>query len=157
VILQKTEQRAVEKSDYFLTEIVEAGLILTGTEIKSLRAQSPNIRDAFVEITGARGTSLEAWLVNAHIPPYAHGNIWNHDPLRRRKLLLHRHQLEQLFGATIEKGMSIIPTRLYLKKGNAKIEIALARGKKKHDKREDIKRKTAEREMSQALKASRSR
>jgi SsrA-binding protein len=136
------------RSNFQIEEIVEAGLVLTGTEIKSLRAQSPNIRDAFVEVT----PEMQAWLVNVHIAPYTHGNIWNHEPLRRRKLLLHRHQIQKLFGAVIQKGMTIIPTRIYLKKGRAKVELALARGKKKHDKRETIKEKSAAREMDQALK-----
>lgn len=139
------------RSNYAIEETFEAGLVLTGTEVKSLRGQSPNLRDAFVEVTG-RVPSLEAWLVNAHIAPYSHGNIWNHDPLRRRKLLLQRHQIHQLHGAITQKGCSIIPTRMYFKKGIAKIEIGVGKGKKKHDKREDIKKKTMEREMDQAKK-----
>jgi SsrA-binding protein len=141
-------------SNYFISEVVEAGLVLTGTEIKSLRAQSPNLRDSFVEI-GSRGGSLEAFLVNAHIAPYSHGNIWNHDPLRRRKLLLHARQIERLHGAITREGYAAIPTRIYLKKGRAKIELGLGKGKKKFDKRQDLKRKSAEREMEQAIKARR--
>ena len=145
------------KQNYQWLELVEAGLVLTGTEIKSIRNQSPNLRDAFVEITGqgaSRG-KLEAWLLNMHVGPYSHGNIWNHEPLRRRKLLLHRHQIEKIFGAITQKGLTAIPTRLYFKGGMVKAEIAIARGKKAEDKRDDIKRKTAEREMEQALKQSR--
>lgn len=141
------------RSNYFLEEFLEAGMALTGTEIKSLRTQAPNLRDAFVEVRSARGgKSFEAWLLNAHIAPYSHGNIWNHDPLRQRKLLLHAHQLSKLHGAIIQKGMSLVPTRMYFKKGRAKIEIALGKGKKKHDKREDLKKRAHVREMDQARK-----
>ena len=142
------------KQNYEWIELVEAGLVLTGTEIKSIRAQSPNLRDAFVEVQ-ARGPKLEAFLVNAHVAPYSHGNIWNHEPVRRRKLLLHRHQIERLFGAITQKGLTCVPTRMYFKKGLAKVELALARGKKKEDRREDIKKRSADREMEQALKKSR--
>ena len=141
-------------ANYFISEVVEAGLVLTGTEIKSLRAQSPNLRDAFVEVS-SRGSSLEAYLVNAHIAPYSHGNIWNHDPLRRRKLLLHSHQVERLHGAIIREGYAVIPTKIYLKKGRAKVELGLGKGKKKCDKRQDLKKKSAEREMEQAVKRAR--
>jgi SsrA-binding protein len=139
------------RSNYFVQEVVEAGMILTGTEIKSLRSAAPNLRDAFVEVLG-KSAALEAWLVNAHIAPYSHGNIWNHDPLRRRKLLLHRHQIDRLYAAIIRDGMTVIPLRMYFKKGMAKIEVALAKGKKKHDKRQTMKEKSAKREMDQAIK-----
>jgi len=141
-------------SDYFIDEIVEAGMVLTGTEIKSLRAAAPNLRDAYVEVSGRAG-SMEAWLVNVHIGPYSHGNIWNHEANRRRKLLLHRHQIDKLFGAIKMEGRTVVPTRLYLKGGKAKIELALGRGKKKHDKRQDLKARSARDEMDQAMKASR--
>lgn len=140
--------------NYFISEVVECGMVLTGTEIKSIREQSPNLRDAYVEIR-PKGKTLEAWLYNAHIAPYTHGNIWNHEPLRKRKLLLHHEQIERLFGETTQKGMTLVPTRMYFKKGLAKIELGIGKGKKKQDKREDIKRKTAEREMDQAMKHSR--
>jgi SsrA-binding protein len=149
------------RGNYSIDEIVEAGLVLTGTEIKSLRAQSPNLRDAYVDMRGLAGQErnatrvMEAWLVNLHIAPYSHGNIWNHDPLRPRKLLLHRHQLEKLFGAVTQKGVTIIPTRMYLKKGRAKVELGLGRGKKKHDKRQDLKKKAHDREIDLAMKKSR--
>jgi SsrA-binding protein len=142
------------RSDYFIQELVEAGLVLTGTEIKSMRGQSPNLRDAFVEVNGRAGAQ-EAWIVNLHIAPYSHGNIWNHEERRRRKLLLHRHQIDKLFGAIRRDGMTVVPTRLYFKKGRAKIELAVARGKKKHDKRQDLKKKSAEREMDIATKRGR--
>lgn len=143
------------RGDFFLTETVEAGIVLTGTEIKSLRVQSPNIKDAFVEVLSHNKQPVEAWLVNSHIAPYTHGNRWNHEPLRRRKLLLHRHQLNKLFGAVIQQGMSIVPTRMYFTKGRAKIEIALAKGKKKHDKRRDVEKRSADREVAAAMKKSR--
>jgi len=140
-------------SNFFIEECVEAGLILTGTEIKSLRAASPNLKESFVEVLKDRGSdALGAWLVNAHIAPYKHGNIWNHEPLRRRKLLLHFHQIEKLFGAITQKGMTVVPTRMYFKKGRAKLEIGIAKGKKKHDKRQAMKEKTADREMKRAMK-----
>ena len=141
------------RTRYFLEEFVEAGIVLTGIEIKSIRAQSPNMRDAHVEVRPTKA-SLEAWLHNVHIGPYSHGNIWNHDPVRKRKLLLHRHQIQKLFGATVQKGMTIVPTRMYFKKGRAKIELALAKGKKAHDKREDIKKRSADREIDRAMKHS---
>jgi SsrA-binding protein len=143
------------RANYFIEEVVEGGLVLRGTEAKSLRNQAPNLRDAFVEVTSNRG-GFEAWLVNAHIGPYSHGNIWNHESMRKRKLLLHRHQLEKLHGAVIQKGMTIVPIRMYFKKGIAKVEIGLGKGKKQYDKREDIKRKSAEREMDQIRKKMRS-
>jgi len=143
------------RSDYFIEEVLEAGLMLTGTEIKSLRAASPNIREAFVEVRATPGRPTEAWLLNCNIAPYSHGNIWNHEPKRRRKLLLHRHQIEKLFGAVIQKGMTIVPLRMYFSKGIAKIEIGLGKGKKKHDKREDMKKKSAQREIDLAKKRSR--
>lgn len=139
------------RQNYFLEEFVEAGMVLTGTEVKSLRNQSPNLRDAYVEVR-QMGSKFEAWLTNAHIAPYTHGNIWNHDPLRKRKLLLHMHELEKLYGAITQKGLTIVPTRMYFKNGKIKIEVALGRGKKKHDKRETLKAKSAEREMDQAMK-----
>jgi SsrA-binding protein len=148
------------RGDYFLDEFVEAGIVLQGTEIKSLRTQSPNLKEAFVEITHKKrgeqnAPTLEAWLVNFHIAPYSHGNIWNHEPRRRRKLLLHVHQIRKLFGATTQEGKTIIPTRLYFVKGRVKVEIALAKGKKKGDKREDQKKRSQNREIEQAMKRSR--
>jgi SsrA-binding protein len=146
------------RSDYFIQEVVEAGIQLTGTEVKSIRAQSPSLKDAFVDIqssSGEKNGALEAWLVQAHIAPYSHGNINNHEPLRRRKLLLHRHQINRLFGSITQDGLTLIPLRMYFKKGHVKMELALAKGKKKHDKREDIKKRSAEREMDQARKRSR--
>lgn len=146
------------RQNYFIDEVIEAGLMLTGTEVKSLRAQSPNLRDAFVEARVPKGSgALEAWLLNAHIAPYTHGNIWNHEPNRKRKLLLHRHQIESIFGSITQKGLSAIPTRMYFVKGRVKIEIGLGRGKKKHDKRQAQKSKSADREMRQAKKTDKRR
>lgn len=142
-------------SNYHITEVVEAGMVLTGTEIKSMRAQSPNLRDGFVEVNSHGKGQLEAWLVNVYIGPYSHGNIWNHEGLRRRKLLLHRHQIDRIHSALIKESANCIPIKIYLKKGRAKIEIAIGKGKKKYDKRQDLKKKSADREMEQALKKSR--
>jgi SsrA-binding protein len=139
------------KANYQIQEIVEAGLVLTGTEAKSLRTQAPNLRDAFVDIR-PRGKGFEAWLMNTHIGPYSHGNIWNHEATRSRKLLLHAHQIDKLYGAVIQKGMTIVPIRMYFKKGRAKIELGLGKGLKKYDKREEIKKKTVERELDQEMK-----
>jgi SsrA-binding protein len=142
------------RSNYFIEEELEAGLVLTGTEIKSIRATAPNLRDAYVEVRGKVG-ALEAWLLNAHIGPYSHGNIWNHEALRRRKLLLHRHQIDRLYGAITQKGKTVIPLRMYFKGGLAKVELGMGKGKKKHDKREDLKKRSADREMDQARKSAR--
>ena len=141
------------KGGYTLHESVEAGLVLTGTEIKSIRSQSPNLKDSYVEISN-RGGALEAWLVNTHIAPYANGNVWNHEPLRRRKILLHRHQIKKLFGSITQDGMTVIPTRMYFKMGMVKIEVAIAKNRKAHDKRQAIKEKSAEREIAKAMKHS---
>jgi SsrA-binding protein len=139
------------RSDYHIEEVVEAGIQLTGTEVKSLRTQSPNLKDSFVDIRPL-GNRLEAWVMNLHIGLYSHGNIWNHETKRRRKLLLHRYQIERMFGAVTQKGLTIIPLRMYFKKGLAKLELGLGKGKKKYDKREDLKKKSAEREMDLARK-----
>lgn len=142
----------VARSNYHIDEVVEAGMVLTGTEVKSLRMQSPNLRDAFVDVV-QKSKKLEAWLVNTHIAPYSHGNIWNHDPLRRRKLLLHSHQVVKLFNAITQDGMTIVPLRMYFKKGLAKIELALGKGKKKYDKRQDLKKKSQDKEIAQSMKS----
>ncbi len=141
----------IAHSNYFIEQIYEAGIVLTGTEIKSMRMQSPNLRDAHVEVRPLRA-GLEAWLVNVHIGPYSHGNIWNHEASRRRKLLLHSHEIAQLFGAITQKGLTVVPIRIYLKKGRAKVEIGLGKGKKKYDKRETLKKKSAKLEMDIAMK-----
>ena len=117
--------------NYLLFEKYEAGLSLTGTEVKSARTGRIQLQDAFAEIAGG-----EAWLCNAHFSPYSHGNRANHDVIRRRKLLLHRDEIDKIHSRTRDRGFTIVPTRIYLKDGRVKCEIALAKGKKLHDKRE---------------------
>jgi SsrA-binding protein len=139
-------------SNYAIEEVIEAGLVLQGTEAKSLRITAPNLRDAFVEVR-SRGGRMEAWLLNCHIGPYSHGNIWNHEALRPRKLLLHGYQIERMYGSITQKGISVIPTRIYFKSGRAKIELGFGKGKKKYDKRETLKKKDAQRDMEVARAA----
>jgi SsrA-binding protein len=136
---------------YFLMERFEAGLVLTGTEVKAARTGKVQLKDAYAEVT-----ANEAWLVNAHISEYSHGNRENHLPTRRRKLLLHRQEIDKLLGKTREKGLALIPTRLYLKKGRVKCELALGRGKKLHDKREAERARTQEAEAREAMYRKRS-
>ena len=136
--------------NYFLLEKFEAGLLLRGTEVKSVRAGQVQLRDAYGLIKDG-----EAWLLNAHIGPYTHGNIFNHEPLRTRKLLLHREEIRKLIGKTQQKGLTLIPTRVYFRNGKAKLELALARGKQDWDKRETERRKTADREARDAIARSR--
>lgn len=133
--------------NYHLMDRFEAGLVLTGTEVKSIRAGNCHINDAYAYPNG-----LELYLSNMHVAPYTHGNRSNHDPLRRRKLLLHRRELNKLIASTIEKGLTIVPTRLYWVKGRVKAELALAKGKDKGDKRDDVKRRDAQREIDTATK-----
>ena len=124
--------------NYFLSERMEAGIVLAGTEVKSARDGKIQLKDAFGEILGN-----EAWLSNAHIGQYSHGNIMNHEPVRRRKLLLHRAEIERLQRATREKGLTVVPTKLYLKNGLVKVELAIGKGKKLHDKRESEREREA--------------
>ena len=138
------------RHDYQLLERYEAGLVLTGTEVKSLRDGKANLQRAFADVRGD-----EVWLVGAHIAEYTQGNIANHDPDRDRKLLLHRREIATLIGKVREKGLTLIPTRLYWKDGRAKVEIAIARGKELHDKRRDIAKRDAERQIERALKGRR--
>ena len=133
--------------NYHLLERYEAGLALTGTEVKSVREGNANLKDGYATIQKG-----EAWLLNCHISPYEFGNRQNHDPLRKRKLLLHRQEIHKLTGKVEERGLTLIPTKLYLKNGRIKCEIALARGKKLYDKRETERRKSAEQEARQAIK-----
>lgn len=133
--------------DFFIEETVEAGIVLQGTEIKSIRRGNANLRDAY-----ARLENGELWLQNMHISPYEQGNQFNHEPLRPRKLLLHKAQISRLIGAVKEQGSAIIPTKIYLKNGFCKVEIGVAKGKKLHDKREAAKKKDAQREISRALR-----
>ncbi len=129
--------------EYFLLETFEAGLALQGSEIKSVRAGQVSLSEAYIRVENGR----EAWLVDAHIAPYVQASRFNHDPKRPRRLLLHRREIRTLWQAVRQKGMTIVPTRLYLKDGLAKLEIALARGKKLHDKREAIAQRDVEREI----------
>jgi SsrA-binding protein len=133
--------------DYFIEETFEAGIVLLGTEVKSLREGKANLSDSHVLIKGN-----EAYLFNCHISPYSHGNIQNHDPLRTRKLLLNREEIDKLRGKAIQRGYTIVPLKIYFKGHLAKLEIGLARGKKVFEKREALKEKEAKREISRALK-----
>ena len=135
--------------EFHILERLEAGLALTGTEIKSLRLGQVSLREAFARIENG-----EIWLYNAHIAPYTHGNRFNHEPLRPRRLLMRKREIMRLYGKTREKGYALIPTKLYWKGDWAKIEIALATGKKLHDKRESIMGREHQREMDRALKQS---
>jgi SsrA-binding protein len=133
--------------DYFVDERFEAGLVLTGTEVKSLRAGKANLRDGYVRIDGR-----EAWLENVHISPYTQGGYVNHDPMRRRKLLLHRDEISSLIGKVRQKGYTMIPLRMYFAHNKAKLEVGLARGKRMYDKRASLAEADARREMARALK-----
>jgi SsrA-binding protein len=137
------------RHEFTIDETFEAGIVLTGTEIKSIRAGKANIANAYARID--RG---EAWLIRADIAPFEGGNRWNHDPKRDRKLLLHRREIDQLLGRTKAKGQTIVPLRLYLSRGRAKLELGLARGKQLHDRRRDIadreSRRHIERELADA-------
>jgi SsrA-binding protein len=133
--------------DYFIDEKYEAGVALTGTEVKSLRGGRCNLRDGFVRID-----RNEAWLENVHISPYAQGNLMNHDPLRPRKLLLHRKQIATLIGKVRQKGYTLIPLRVYFSRNHAKVEVGLARGKREYDKREAIAERDAKREIARAMR-----
>src|SRR5215469_16190280 len=125
--------------NYFLMDRFEAGMVLTGTEVKAAKDGKVQLKDAYASVL-----NNEAWLINAHISQYSHGNRENHPPIRNRKLLLHRREIDKLLGQTREKGLSLIPTKIYLKEGRIKCEVALAKGKKLHDKREAERARTAE-------------
>lgn len=133
--------------DYFIEETFEAGMALTGTEIKSVRAGAINLRDSFAQVRDG-----EMWLQNVHISPYEAGNRFNVDPYRTRKLLLHRKEINRLLGRAQEKGLTIVPLRVYLKKNRAKVEIALVKGKRQYDKREAISKRDADHEIQRAFK-----
>lgn len=135
------------RHEYFLLDTYEAGLVLKGSEIKSIRAGQVSLAQAYVSLDGN-----EAWLVNAHIAPYNEASRNNHDPLRTRKLLLHRSEIRKLSDKVRQKGATVIPLRLYLKDGRAKVEIALAKGKKHYDKRAEIAKRDAKREMDRRYK-----
>jgi SsrA-binding protein len=138
------------RHDYHFLEKVEAGLVLTGTEVKSLREGRASLQQAYADVRDG-----EAWLVGAHISVYDQGNIANHDPDRDRKLLLHRREVDSLGGKVRERGLTLVPTRLYFRDGRAKVELALARGKEQRDKRRDLVKREAQRDMERALKSRR--
>jgi SsrA-binding protein len=133
--------------DYFVVQKFEAGIVLTGTEMKSLRAGKANLKDAYVLLKNE-----EAYLFGAHISPYTHGNLQNHDPERTRKLLLNRRELDKLYSETAEKGLTVVPLRLYFKGARVKAEIAVVRGKKQYDKRDTERARELDREVAQAMK-----
>jgi SsrA-binding protein len=133
--------------EYFLFDRFEAGLALHGSEIKSIRAGQISLAEAYINVDGTN-----AWLVEAHIAPYEQANRFNHDPKRQRRLLLHKKEIRELWAAVRQKGVTIIPIRVYLKDGRAKLEVAVAKGKKLHDKREAIARRDAERESEREMR-----
>lgn len=133
--------------DYHILDTYEAGIVLLGTEVKAIREGRVNLRDSFGRVEGR-----EVFLYNIHISPYSHRGYAVHDPTRRRKLLLHRSEIRRLIGKTVEKGMTLVPLRMYFKKGRVKVAVGLAKGKKAYDKRETIRRREAERETRAAVK-----
>ena len=135
------------RHDYFIHETIEAGIELKGTEVKSLRAGKANLKDSYAEIKNG-----EIFIRNMHISPYEQGNIFNHDPLRPRRLLLHKREINKLFGRTREKGFTLVALKIYFKHGKAKLELALASGKHNYDKRRDLADKAAKRDVERALK-----
>jgi SsrA-binding protein len=157
--LEKTEREAAQKNiaenrkafhDYHILETFETGVVLLGTEVKSIREGRVNLRDSF-----ARAENGEVFVYNIHIQSYSHRGYADHDPLRRRKLLLHAHEIRKLIGKTVERGMTLVPLRMYFKDGKVKMALGLARGKQMHDKRETIRRREADRETRAAVKRSR--
>ena len=134
--------------DYHILETFEAGLVLQGTEVKSIREGRVNLRDSFARVEGG-----EIWVYNIHISPYSHRGYADHEPTRRRKLLLNRQEIRKLIGKTVERGMTLVPLRLYFKNGKAKLAISLAKGKQAHDKRETIRKREVDRETRAAVKA----
>src|SRR5438552_12475386 len=156
---EKTERELAQSSiaenrkafhDYHILETFEAGVALLGTEVKAIREGRVNLRDSF-----ARVEDGEAYLYNVNISPYSHRGYADHEPLRRRKLLLKRAEIRKLIGKTVEKGMTLVPVRMYFKKGRVKVAVSLAKGKKEYDKRETVKRRDAERETRAAIKSHR--
>jgi len=144
-MLFATNKKALH--DYFILDRLEAGIALVGTEVKSIRESRINLKESFAQVRNG-----EAFLLNCHISPYSHGNRQNHDPLRSRKLLLHHKEIRKMIGKTQEKGLTLVPLRVYLKRGKIKVELGVARGKKLHDKRETERRKEMDREARAAVK-----
>jgi SsrA-binding protein len=158
-VAEQTEREKAQSSiaenrkafhDFHLMETFEAGLVLLGTEVKAIREGRVNLRDSF-----ARVEDGEVFIYNVHISPYSHRGYADHEPLRRRKLLLHRSEIRKLIGKTVEKGMTLVPTRLYFKDGRVKVAVSLAKGKKDYDKRETIKKREVDRETRAAVKSHR--
>lgn len=133
--------------DYHILDTWEAGIVLTGTEVKSLRAGKANLTDAFGVVKGG-----EVYLLNLHIAPYEQGNQFNHEPTRTRKLLLHKREIRKLIGSVERQGLTLVPLELYFRQGKAKVALALGKGKKQHDKREDARRREDERDMARAVR-----
>jgi SsrA-binding protein len=140
----------IASHNYFLLEKFETGVVLSGTEVKSVRGGLTNLKDSYGLVKNG-----ELWLLNCHIGPYEHGNIFNHAPLRTRKLLMHKEEIRKLIGKTQQRGLTLIPTRMYFKNGKVKVEIALAKGKQLWDKRETERRRTADNEARDAIARSR--
>lgn len=141
-------QNRKARHDYAIVDTIEAGIVLKGTEIKSIRAARINLKDGYATIRNG-----EIFLQNVHISPYEQGNVFNHDPVRTRKLLMHKKQIARLVGETKSNGYTLVPLKVYIKDGYAKVLIGLAKGKKKYDKREDLKRKDQKREIAREMKA----
>ena len=135
------------RHDYEILETFEAGLVLLGTEVKAIREGRVNLRDSYAVVDKG-----EVWALNIHISPYSHRGYADHEPLRKRKLLLHKQEIRKLIGRTVEKGLTLVPLRMYFKHGKVKMAVGLARGKKSHDKRETIKKREADRETRAAVK-----
>jgi SsrA-binding protein len=152
---QHTEEAGIEviarnkraRHDYEILETWETGIVLTGTEVKALRDGRANLTDAFGVVNAG-----EVFLLNLHIGAYGHGNVFNHEPTRTRKLLLHKREIRRMIGAVERQGRTLVPLELYFKGGRVKVRLALGRGKKQHDRREDIKKRDAEREIARALR-----
>ena len=140
-------QNKKARHDYFIEETYEAGIELVGTEVKSIRMGKANLKDCYAQVK-----NMELFVYNMHISPYEKGNIFNKDPLRTRKLLMHKKEIAKLLGYTTQKGYSLIPLSLYLKKGKVKVALGLARGKKLYDKRQDLKEKAVKRDMERLMK-----
>lgn len=134
--------------DFFIEETIEAGMVLQGTEIKSIRNGRVQLRDSYVRVSGN-----EAWISNMHVSPYEQGNRFNHDPIRSRKLLLHKRQIAELIGRVKRDGYTIVPLKMYIKDGYAKLLIGVGKGKKNYDKRDDLRKKEAKRDMERTFKA----
>ncbi len=140
-------QNKQARKNYFIDDIYETGIVLVGTEVKALREGRGNLKDSYATVKDG-----EVYLHDMHISPYSHGNLSNHDPLRTRKLLLHKREIQKLYGKSREKGLALIPLKAYLKKGKVKVEIGIGKGKKLYDKRDDLKKKEDQRDMARGLR-----